>query len=114
MKHCFSVATLALSFLAGCASSANEGTLRWEDGWRKGVVTTLGQGAAFSEHLAANCKAAQLPTPQTARYVTIRIRKNSSPNWLTVPVPVDARMSVDDRVYVNVLSCGVQVVHAPG
>jgi hypothetical protein len=113
MKHYIGAATLALSFLAGCASFAHEGNLRWKDGWRKGVVTALGQGPAFSERLAASCKAAHMGTPKAERYATIRIRKNSSPVWLTVPISGGQPLNVGGWVYVNLVNCNTQLEHRP-
>ena len=113
MKHCFSIATLALSFLAGCASSAREGNLRWEDGWRKGVVTAIGHGPDFSEKLVGNCKAPGLVTPSATRYATIQIKKNSSPSWLTVPIALDGPLNVGDWIYVNLVTCNTQMEPGP-
>lgn len=115
MRYLFSVAALLASgLLSGCANSAYEGRFAWEDGWRKGAISAVGEGVVFAEMLAKNCKEAPSVQLQSARYATIQYRKNSRPVWLTVPISADSSLKVNDLVYVNVIDCSNQVERRPG
>lgn len=106
VKYGFSaVVLLAAGFMSGCANTVYEGRFSWEDGWRQGVVTAVGDGPLFAEKQAKSCKNAKLATQQSARYVTIMYRPVTGRVWITVPAPANASLKSDDLVYVNVLDC---------
>lgn len=110
MKYGFSVAALlAAGFMSGCANTANDGRFSWEDGWRQGVVTAVGEGPIFAEKQANSCKNAKLTSQQATRYVTIMYRPVTGRIWITVPVPADVSLKPDDSVYVNVSDCSKRV-----
>lgn len=110
MKYGFSVAALLASgLLSGCANTVYEGRFSWEDGWRRGVVTAVGEGTVFAEKLAKDCKNTQSSQSQSTRYATIVYRPTNLRVWLTVPIPADVSLKPDDSVYVNVLDCSKRV-----
>lgn len=110
MNGRFSAAVLIASgLLSGCASSSTGGRFLWQDGWRKGTVTAVGDGAVFAEKLAKDCKNTQSSQSQSTRYATIVYRPTNLRVWLTVPISADASIKPDDSVYVNVLDCSKRV-----
>ena len=110
MKYGFSIAALLASgLLSGCANAVYEGRFSWEEGWRRGVVTAVGEGTVFADKLAKNCRNALSSLPQSNRYATIMYRPASGRIWLTVPISMDASLKPDDSVYVNMLDCSKRV-----
>ena len=108
LNYGFSAAVLlAAGFLSGCANTVYEGRLSWQDGWRVGTVIAVGEGAIFADKLAKNCK--NMLVTQSTRYATISYRPVTGRIWLTVPIPVDSPLKLDDSVVVNVLDCSNRV-----
>ncbi|MDO9167418.1 MAG: hypothetical protein Q7U13_15055 [Rhodoferax sp.] len=107
-------AFLVTGLLSGCASSLYEGRLSWEDGWREGKITEVGQGATMAETLAENCRFVPLIRSEGVQYVTIQYRNNSRPVWRTVPTPADSHWKVNDLVYVNPKDCSSPVERRAG
>lgn len=110
VKYGFSaVVLLAAGFLSGCANTVYEGRFSWENGWRQGRVTAVGDGPIFAEKHANSCKNAKSAPLQSVRYVTITYRPVTGRAWITVPVPENASLKSDDLVYVNVFDCSKRV-----
>jgi hypothetical protein len=102
-------ALLTMGLLSGCANPIYEGRLAWEDGWREGVVTSVGGGSAFTEKLSSNCKNVNTSALQSTRYATITHKPVTGRVWLTVPVAEDVPLKPNDLVYVNVFDCRKRV-----
>lgn len=104
------VALLLAGLLSGCANSpAYEGHLSWENGWREGKLTEVGQGAAIAATLAENCRSVPLMRSEGVQFLTIQYKHNSRPVWRTVPVPADSHWKVNDLVLVNPKDCSTSV-----
>jgi outer membrane murein-binding lipoprotein Lpp len=102
-------ALLTMGLIAGCANPIYDGRLAWEDGWREGTVTAVGEGSAFAEKLSSNCKNVNASALQSARYATITHKPVTGRVWLTVPITSDASVKINDLVYVNVRDCSKRV-----
>lgn len=100
---------LAAGTVAGCASTMYEGRLAWEDGWRKGAVTELGEGVAMTERMTEACRPPATTSTTAQRYATIKYRRDRRYSWRTVAIPPDARLAIGDVVYVNAGDCMVPI-----
>lgn len=108
MNYLFSATVLiASALLSGCASSSNAGRFSWQDGWREGTVTAVGEGAFFEEKLAKECNNSQ--SLKSTRYATITYKPTTGRVWLTLPISADFSIKPNDPVYVNVLDCSKRV-----
>lgn len=115
MKYPLSAAAfLAAMLLSGCANPIYEGSLSWEDGWRKGQITAIGEGVAFAKKLDANCGVSTSGPPTDGLYATIQYRNNGRLVWRTVVTPPDSPWEVNDLVYVNTRDCRNSVVRRTG
>jgi hypothetical protein len=94
---------IASVLLSGCASKLYEGRLSWQDGWRDGTVIDVGAGAVLAKKLAKICK--DVPINSSTRYATITHKDFSRRIWITIPIPIDSSLKVNDTVFVNLSDC---------
>lgn len=102
-------AFVTAGLMAGCASTGYDASHPWEDGWRKGTIVELGEGAAFSTKVTEKCRQTVPPTSSKARYATIKYRRDRRKAWRTMPVSDDFALKVGDPVFINAGDCNAPV-----
>ena len=107
--HVGVAAVVAAGILGGCAGAGYDPSHSWDEGWRKGTVVEMGEGAALAEKVAAKCKQPSSATSSTTRYATIKYRRDRRNAWRTVPVSEDFALKVGDPVFINASDCNAPI-----
>ena len=102
-------AILSLTFVSGCTTQkyGSSEKFSWNEGWRSGTVTAIGQGNIYANKLAKHCKN-QIATSST-RYATVLLKNSNPPIWLPVPVGLDFSLEENDSVVINIFDCAKQI-----
>lgn len=108
--HVGVAAVVAAGILGGCAGAGYDPSHSWDEGWRKGTVVEMGEGAALAEKVAAKCKQPSSATSSTTRYATIKYRRDRRKVSRTMPVPEDFAPNVGDTVFINTHDCRAPIV----
>lgn len=96
-----SVAALIGTALAGCASSgAYSGGRTWEEGWRRGAVSSVNDELRWYQR--ASCGKSAAPGD---KFVSVSYRVSGRTRWKFIPVPAKAAPAPLATVLVNVNSC---------
>ena len=98
-------AIVTASLLTGCAGSGYDASHSWDDGWRKGTIVEIGEGAVLADKVAEKCRQVVHTTSSKARYATIKYRRDRRNAWRTMPVPDDFALKVGDLVFINASDC---------
>lgn len=96
----------ALAGLTGCASNVvYEGKYAQDDGWRKGTVVEIGPAKSLSRPSFYNCRDKSLGEEDKNTYVVVAFLRNGHSYARTARLPPDAKLQIDDKVYVNFKDC---------
>ena len=115
LRGAMAIASLALSWLAGCAT-VYEGKYDWDAGWRMGRVINVGRGAALGATYIHDCRQAVSPG-DVARTVYADVAYQSEGRWSrhrVVAVPEGMPVQVGQAVYLNVNACSALAAAGSG
>ncbi|MBB5205401.1 MAG: hypothetical protein J0L58_01665 [Burkholderiales bacterium] len=94
-------ALMAVITLAGCASSRPfSGGRTWEDGWRKGVVSSINDELRWYQRPACGKRAGP-----GDKYVSVSYRASGQTRWKYIPMPAKQAPEPQSKVLLNVNSC---------
>ena len=97
--------------LAGCASQPFDGKYSFSEGWRKGTVLRIEQGASVERPQFWSCLRHE-PAAATATrsYVVVEYHQASHHRKHLVAAPADVQLRPGDKVYVNAAECENAIV----
>jgi len=104
-SHLGIAAIVTAGLMSGCAGPGYDPSHSWDEGWRKGTIVELGEGAALANKVAEKCRQTVPTTSSQARYATIKYRRDRRNAWRTMPVSEDFALKVGDPVFINASDC---------
>lgn len=100
----------AAGLLAGCASTVYEGKYAFHDGWRRGTVVKVVNGAELERPGFWNCTRRMTEDERRgADVAVISYRRMSRSSTYAVALPSGSRLQPEEKVYINLNTCNSPV-----
>lgn len=103
---------LALFALAACASAPYEGKYAWSDGWRETEVVGVQTAAQMVRPQVYTCvRSTSTEQLATTKFAVVKYRRMSRVQRRAVPLQVDDKVAVGQKVFVKVNDCNTLLIH---
>jgi len=107
-------ALVAAGLLAGCATDVYEGQYAFRDGWRRGKVVKVVNGANLERPGFWECTRRMTQAERLASdFAVVSYRGVSRQSTYAVPLMAGTRLQPEDKVYINLNTCHSPVRAAP-